>query len=309
MTISEQLQRAVDEWVASKGDPKKEQAVLNLLEKPEVKALEYRKRNAAFITSHKLMALEKDPYLCWLEYVQGIEPPVSEEREAMFVGQAVDDLVTSGEQAFKDRYVAVPRRDKKTEEANPGKMLLTNGQLQTVTNAHKEFLTRHFFPREIKKRNLLCIAFGLPLKGELDGFDDETKRPQDLKTTANLNTFLEDFRPGRLLYDRYIFQQATYAYIYEMGQGERVDACELLVVDKYQWCRSHKFVISYPTLQAQFYRIEKLLQDWKLYQESEIWPFSLRLDTPEGLKAFNDSPYYSHPLLARFKDSIPPTVL
>src|ERR1022692_3151303 len=265
MTLSEQLSSAVNVWVQSGGKPEQEAAVHALLNSPEVKAMSYHQRNAPWITSHKLMALEVDPFLCNIEYNLLIPKPVEQDREAMDMGIAVDDYLTDGEEQFRNRYVAVARRDKKAEEANPGKKLLTNGQMETISNCVAEFGTRHFFPKSVHKRNLLCLAYGLPMKAELDGWDAEKHRPQDVKTTGNLNSFLDDFRPGKRLYDKYVFQQATYAFIYEMGQGERVDAAELLVLDKFDWCRSHLFVISYQTLQAQFPRIERLLQDWKMY--------------------------------------------
>src|SRR4051812_868017 len=105
--FSDQLQASVTAWVASSGAADREEAVHRLLDSDEYPTLGYHQKNAAFITAHKLLALENDPFLCKLEYVDLVPKPFDDGNEGMLIGQAVDDLVTAGHEAFQKRYVAV----------------------------------------------------------------------------------------------------------------------------------------------------------------------------------------------------------
>lgn len=285
------LQSAVDAWVASNGDPVKEQAVHDILDTPEYKALPYLERNRPFLTASKLKEFAACPYHAWLKYVDEVPSPVEDDADYFIVGQAVDDLLTLGEEAFGAKYEVVARRSK-----DAPKVQLTNSQGAIVQNAAKEYLSREFFPKQPTKKNVLCLVHGMPCKAELDHFDAENRRIGDIKTTASITTF----NPMS-----YAIQFGFYSLLIALRFEESVDA-ELYVVDKgSDFSRSHKWVLSHATLREQHYSVERLVKQWKECMEVGIWPHC-NLDTEEGRKIAWSSDYWT---VCPFCKSMPETIL
>lgn len=289
--ISTKLQSAVDAWVASKGDPVKEQAVHEILDTPQYKALPYLERNRPFITASKLKEFAACPYHAWMKYVEEVPSPVEDDADYFVVGQAVDDLLTLGEEAYQEKYEVVARRSKEAE-----KVQLTNSQGAIVQNAAKEYLSREFFPKKPTKRNVLFLVHGMPCKAELDHFDAEARRIGDIKTTASITTF----KPSM-----YLLQFGFYSLGIALRFEESVDA-ELYVVDKgSDFSRSHKWVLSHATLREQHFQVERLVKQWKDCAELGIWPH-VDTATEEGREVCWNSEYYP---VCPFCKQMPETIL
>lgn len=284
-----EYEKLIDRW--------DEQEILAFMQTPEYRNMPYETRNKPFITSHKLLELERCPYFAKLKYVECLPPPVDTDYEPFVIGTAVDDAITYGMEAFNDRYAAVARRTEKAGKENEGKILLTNGMDRTIRSAIGEYQTRHFFPQTPSKTNVLWQSFDLPCKAELDHFDLEKGIIGDIKTTANIETF----DPWN-----YRFQMAFYVLGVEKRHDIKANA-ELYVVDKNSdYSRSHKWVFKYETLQMEFGRIMRLMEQWKECQDSGRWPM-VDLDTEQGRRALWSSEYY--PILQKFKDRIQETIL
>lgn len=289
MSLPEQMSQLVSAWVTT-GDEAKEQPILDLLDTPEYRALPYAQRNKAFITSSKLKELQKCPYHARLRYEDGVEMGY-EEPDYFLIGQAVDDYLTHGPKAFTDKYEVVARRSKDAE-----KFQLTNATAATVNNAATEYLSRDFFPKQPQKRNVIWLLHGMPCKAELDHFDPETRRIGEIKTCASITTFEPE---------SYSLQMGFYSYGIAKKWDERVEA-ELYVLDKHSdWSRSHKWIFSAATLQAQHYQVEQLVQQWKDCEETGIWPH-VPTDTDQGLRACWSSEFWS---VCPFCKTASPTVL
>ncbi len=278
MSPQEKLQTLVNNWITS-GDDKE---LIAFLESFEYRTMPYVDRNRHFLTSSKLKEFQRCPYHAKLKYVDGIETP-HEPEDYFVIGQAVDDCLTLGEDDFKSRYLAVPRRTDKAQEENPGKVLLTNGQAVTIDQAVTEFRTRSFFPKTPKKHHIVWLAFGkIPCKAELDHFDHEAHRIGDVKTCSSITTF----DPMN-----YLLQMSFYyAGIVEKFQ-EKVEA-ELYVVDKHEWSRSHKWIFRIPTLEDYQRTINQLILDWKQCEEADLWPH-VDPNTFDGLKTCWQSEYWN----------------
>lgn len=291
MTPLASLQAAVDRWAAS-GSPDDENAVLALLDSPDVRALPYAERNRPFLTSSKLKEFAACPYHAFLKYVEQVPSPVEPE-DYFVIGQAVDDFLTHGEDAYRERYTVVSRR---SENSPDNRIQLTTAQGRTVKNAAAEYLSRDFFPKQPKKRNVICLVNGIPCKAELDHWNPEERRIGDVKTTANITTF----NPSM-----YFLQFGFYSLLVAMKWQEQVEA-ELYVVDKgTDFSRSHKWIFSRQTLMQQHYNVERLVKGWKDAMESGIWAHA-DMDTEEGRRIAWASEYYP---VCPFCKAASPTVL
>lgn len=283
MTFSDTLQAAVDAWVESGGDEQKELEVLTLLDTEDYRSLPYLERNRPFVTSSKLKEFEQCPYHAKLRYVDGLQMGF-EEADHFVIGQAVDDWLTHGSDAYQGRYAAVAKRTEKAAEENAGKVLLTNSQAETIGRAVREFQTREFFPERPTKRNVIWLMFGrIPCKAELDHFDPHARRIGDVKTTASITTF----DPMD-----YLFQMGFYYEGILERFDEKVEA-ELYVVDKHSdWSRSHCWLFTRPTLASVQGRIHHLASRWMDCQETGIWPH-VNPDTHSGQRICWSSEFWS----------------
>lgn len=281
MTISQKLEQAVAKWV-EKQDEKTETAVHEILDSPEYAAMGYLDRNSSFLTSSKLKAYQECAYHAFLKYVKRVEMGF-DEADHFTIGSALDLRLTSGEQAYQDRYAVVARRTEKTAEENEGKTLLTNSQAQVIENAAKEYRSREFFPAVPKKKNVLFILHGMAAKAELDHFDEQAARIEDTKTTSSILTF----RPTD-----YSLQLGFYSYAVEKRYGLQCNGA-LNVIDKSSnFSRSHKWIFTRPTLMSYHHQVEELARQWRDSVETSIWPHT-DTSTDEGKRTCWQSEFWS----------------
>lgn len=264
------MKKLVDQFIATGDSTELEQ----FMQTEEYRLMPYEDKNKYFITASKLRAYAECPYFAKLQYVDNVQVPMKD-KDYFTVGQAIDDRLTRGDDFYYEHYEAVSRRTGKS-----GKVELTNLQANQVDNCCKEYCSNDIFPMQLKKKNLIWLAFGkYPCKAELDHFDGE--EIVDLKTTANILTF----KPMS-----YLHQMAF--YFAGMLEKENLKCqASLCVVDKYEWSRSHKWTFSVPTLESHQYEINRLIKDWDMSMESGIWPM-VDIDTEDGREIAFNSPYY-----------------
>lgn len=290
MTLAQQLQSAVDAWVASGGDEQKEAAVHAILDTDDYRAMSYLDRNRPFVTSSKLKELAACAYHAYLRYVKE-EPLPCEPEDYFLIGQAVDDVLTHGPDYFSAKYEKVARR---TPEAE--KVQLTTAQWNTVARCQKEYARREIFPRQPRKRNVLFLLHGLPCKAEIDHWSAEEHRVYDMKTTSSITTF----KPMD-----YALQMGFYSLGVTIKDGQQPDAA-LCVIDKgSDFSRSHLWVFSRATLMSFHHQVEDLARQWRDSLESSLWPH-VNTDTEEGRRACWGSDYWP---VCQFCAQMQPTVL
>jgi hypothetical protein len=299
MSITSDIQSAVDEWVASGGEEGKEQPILDILDSEEYRALPYLERNRPFLTSSKLKEMAACPYHAWLQYVQETPSPVEQEADYFVIGQAFDDILTRGRDYFSDHYIVGSKATKETKalmEQYPAKPVLTPSANRALTLMEREYLSREFFPKKPTKKNILFLLHGIPCKIELDHFDAEARRIGDVKTTSSITTF----NPMS-----YAIQFGFYSLGIALKHQENVEV-ELYVVDKgSDFSRSHKWVFCKATLMQQHFRVDQLARTWKDCMETGIWPH-VDTSTEEGKKVCWSSEYWS---ICPFCKQMEPTVL
>lgn len=96
-----------------------------LMNTPEALALSYDEKNKHFITSHKLVDFTKCPHGYYLRWIAKVPPRYDDYSDALTVGSAFDDLMTSGKDFFDEKYEVVKARvnDIDGEIEKCGKML------------------------------------------------------------------------------------------------------------------------------------------------------------------------------------------
>lgn len=194
------------------------------------------------------------------QYEDEIPNPIDqfEDEDHFVIGLGVDDLVTHGEEFYKEKYAVVTRRLGKSE----GKIELTKGTDAQIKACYSEFLQNPLFMQQHQKKALEFDFDGIKLRGELDGFDKEKQVIVDVKTCANLATFNPEF---------YVLQMSFYQWLVEEIEGVKCDAL-LEVVDKYKYfSRSRAYLYSRSTLEAYRGTILQALSDYKEAKESGLW--------------------------------------
>ncbi|PQO47416.1 hypothetical protein C5Y93_05060 [Blastopirellula marina] len=302
------MQRHVEEWQKDKDDIS-EKNILTLLEDEEYKSLDYAIRNKPFLTAHKLLDLEKCELHAKLRYVDLLPLPIEKENDNFTIGSGVENAITLSQEDFSDRYAVVKNRSTNEAKAlaESGKELLTQGMYDTIHEARREFHSSPHAPKKLGTKNVIASYSGYVLKAEYDGFNEKTIIPQELKTCANINTFEKDFHPGNEWFEMYAFQQSFYSFVYELRNETHYDYVNLFVLDKYDWSRSHKFVLGYNTiLRPRYDRVQRLIEKWKLCEESGMWSVP-DLSTMEGRAIFRNSSYYILPMMDEYKKLISAT--
>lgn len=239
----------------------------------EYLSMNYVERNKYFITASKLKLYAECPYFAKLKWIDGVDAE-EEDKDYFIVGQALDDKLTRPEY-YEQKYEVVARRgvSEKTQ--------LTNSMGETVNKMYNEFLKNEMFPKEIKKKNVIWLAFDkYPCKAELDHY--EPGEIVDTKTTANILTF----SPMNYLH------QMTFYYGGILEKYNERCSAKLCVVDKYEWARSHQWIFSKETLAGHLGRINQLIIDWVNSCETGLFPMC-DVDTREGMEIAFSSPYYT----------------
>ena len=288
------------------GNKEVEQEILDSINHDD----DYDVKNKGFMTSHKLMDYEECPFFAKMRHIEGVPYPMAKENDNFTMGSGVEDSVTMSEEEYDDKYTVVKTRASKEakELKEMGQILLTTSMGKTIQECRREFHTTPFDLHGLEKRSILAPFNGYCLKAEFDSFPKDKTVPTELKSCANLNTFEKDFREGNWLFDKYIFQQAFYSFVYELREGTHYDHTELFVIDKYDWSRSQLFILGYHSmLRPQYDKIERLIGKWKESEESGVWEMP-DLMTFEGRKILRDSPYYLLPQLDGLKKSQKPIV-
>lgn len=233
----------------------------------------YAQNNAGFITSHKLQDFIRCPFCYNCKYNLLMEDPTQKDEDYFVIGQAIDDLITYGEDKYKEKYEVVARRNSKAENIQ-----LNNTQDELIRQLYRGFNRNKFFKKEnIQKKIISVELFGLNIRGELDDYDAENQMIYDIKTTANLITF------DPLLYQ---FQMAFYHLLLDESEGIKAKA-RLEVVDKQTPVHHCCYEFSLQTLQeAKKMILNKLIELKECYQ-TDMWV------SAKDREVFN-CPYYGH---------------
>lgn len=303
------MQGLVDAWVA--GDESMKQQIEALLDSFDYQVLPYAIRNAPFVTAHKLLRYKENPIFAHYLYNRLI--PSCKDNESKFdVGTALDRRLTYGDKDYQARFIVKnrPSADMQEEADKNHQIILSESEGKTVDRCTEEYRSRHFFTPRPMKKNVLCIINGLPCKAELDHYDADACMFEDVKSTANINTFNYHWYTIQCIFYYLLLtreaEKMMEETLYETFRRTLYGA--LNVVDKNSaFSRSHKFVFTNGTLQAGVPEVMDLLKAWKDSVDSGIWPNRLDFANPEDLKTFFDSEIYPH--LSEFRDSMKPTYI
>lgn len=234
----------------------------------EYKALPYHIRNRGFITAHKLMDYMKCPWCYAQKYVNEIPDPTEtdEEKDALIIGQALDDLATEGHSYFSTKYEVVARRSKDAE-----KVQLTQLQGRIVNQLMDEFRNQKIFNQQPKKKIILYkTRGGLILKAELDDIDMSRELILDIKSCADILSFDPAY---------YLIQAAFYNLLVEL-KFEKNFQVMLEVVDKFRYfSRSGAWIYKLSTLQPQKGRILDTLTRLQSDHDTGIFPIATDQET------------------------------
>ena len=237
---------------------------------PEVAEFPYEVRNKPFVTAHKLMAFDRCEYCYHKKYVEMVQDVTTEGKEYFIIGQAVDDYLTLGEEAFSQKYIVMDRRISDVEEAIAeqeskiigaqkeflkdgvtrsatslkdeqkakeritflrsisNKTQLTPDMLETVKNAVREFKSQTTFNLNPKKHVFFHVWEGFLLKAELDDYEADINRVNDVKTVASIMNCTGNWA------DSYIPQAGFYEWLVEENVGQAPEVT-LEIVDKYDY--------------------------------------------------------------------------
>lgn len=234
-------------------------ALMEFMATPEYKALPYTARNDGFVTSHKLKEFRRCGFCYQKKYVDGLISPIdaADDKDALILGQAFDDLVTNGPEAFSGKYEVVSRRGKE-----PQKVQLTQGMYDSVRQLTEEFTANPLFAQQYQKKVMVAIYAGMLLKIEMDGYDPQNAIIRDIKTCANITKFSPSY---------YTFQASFYHFVVEEVTGQK---CQVFldVVDKYDYfARSACFSYSRTTLEAERGQIIAALEDLRTAEELNLY--------------------------------------
>ena len=309
------LDGQVKAWVATGGKDEKLQAtIMKALDSWTYSRLPYAIKNFPFVTSHKLKAFNRNPYIANELYNKLTPSCKDNDKEYFQVGLAVDTYCTYGEKEFENRFLIKNRPDNITKEAAKAQnqVILTESVGEVVKTCVNEYKSRHFFPERLLKTNFIAVINGLACKAEVDDWRPEEFRFGDLKTNRNVNSFLTDSG-----WKNYLLQGKFYYVLIILFPMKELDEQQiedfrrklegmLYVVDKYaDFSRSHCFVFTNQTLNDGWGEINGLIDRWKNAVDSNIWEWTFDLDNTDDLKLFNDCELY--PILQGFKDQISPT--
>lgn len=282
-----QLNGLIDGWIASKDAEPQREELEKFMASEEYAKLPYNVRNARFITGSKLKTYAELPYVAKLKYEDGIEFPWCDS-DAMVRGNALDSLLTHGNEYFESQYIVVDRRTKAGKEAaeaaeEKGIKIITEGNRDKIMRAKEQSGIHPLFPPSWKKRNILWLWGGkYPCKAELDNFIPHT-RIDDLKFTGNITTF----KPMS-----YLPQQAFYFQAVLERDMEKLPA-RLCVVDAgTDFCRSHAWEFDVKTLEGHQGEVSRLLHAYVDSMESGIWPDLGNTNAQDILEVYWRSDYY-----------------
>jgi len=177
----------------------------------------YITKNKGYLTSHKLKEFIRCPFCFKKKHIDVMPSPRQETLDYFVIGQAFDDYMTYGEDAYKNKYEVVTRRGGESE-----KQQLTKLQGDTINALARAYGMNPFFSPSIKKKVLEGEIFDLQVRGELDHFIEEENIIVDIKTTANL----AKFDPMS-----YIYQMSFYHLLMEEIEGKKCTA-RLYVCEK-----------------------------------------------------------------------------
>lgn len=300
MDTSTELHALLESWKKEQSESIEKQ-LHELMSTPEYAALPYHVRNKGFITSSKLKDYADVPLFAMWRHLEGRETAF-DDKDCFTMGSAIDDRLTRGDEFYAEKYAVVSRRNTKEaialEEA--GKVLLTESQGSKINDMHVKARKHPLFPKEPKKHHLLWLAFGkIPCKAELDHFDPHAVMFGDFKTTSSLLTFDKYINEGFLDIQLGFYWGGLLEKYNIKAEGE------LYVMDKHDWCRAHVWHFRSATLEALQGRVNTLIQDWALAEESEVWP-APDTSTLDGLKRLWNSPFYD-----QWEDSlnVPPSIV
>lgn len=208
------------------------------------------------------------------KYVNELPDPTEDGavKEHFLIGQAFDDLMTHGDDKFKELYTVVARRMGKSANVE-----LTEGQGELLKQMKHEFEENILFAKQPKKHVFTWQEAGLNLRSELDDLDLANKMMKDLKTCASVITFEPQ---------NYLDQMTFYQFIIEMNEGVRCGAL-LEAVDKYTYFSRSQPVEYLPeTLFANRGRLLTALGDLKTAHDTGIF------EPSKDQKTLYACPYY-----------------
>ena len=207
--------------------------------------LSYIERNRGFITYSKLKAFRFCQQLYKQKYMDEIVLE-EEDNDALIFGQAFDTLV-QGEDKFAEKFVAVAKRTDKAREENPGKVLITPAQLDTLNRCYDESKRQPLYRPDGDKQVEIIIPYkGFQLKATMDKLFLKEKEIRDVKTAASIQGLGKIFQDRSTL-QSYIDQLTFYQFCVQMKHDVLCDGV-LEVFTKETPVRSQMFKASAQTL-------------------------------------------------------------
>lgn len=192
-------------------------ALENFFESDEAKTLTYAQKNAPFITGSKLQAFKRCPFCYKKKFIELLPDPTEGDKDYFIIGQALDDLLTHGDDAFLQKYEVVAKRGESE------KIQLTKAMAGTVGLMAGEFKENPLFSKVAPKKKIMFHPWGkFLIKIEMDDFDGKNLVIRDLKSCANIKNFDPSF---------YITQATLYHWVVEENTGNRFKV-EYEVMDK-----------------------------------------------------------------------------
>lgn len=248
----------------------------------------YVEKNRGYITSSKLKEFMRCPKCYYFKYVAEVPDPTESEKffdkDAFLIGQALDDLLTHGEDKYAELYEVVARRSKASE-----KIQLTNTHARTIGALHREFMAVEHFNKCPHKKVLTWEYSGFKFRAELDDIDEAGRMIRDIKTCASVTTFDPNY---------YTLQMSFYQWALEELTGEKYEAM-LEIVDKYKYfARSKTVIYTKSTLEGYRGRILQALEELKACEQSSLYP------SAESQEILYTCPYYGYKGHGRPKDFI-----
>ena len=321
-TIDELMKAWMDSGGADKGA---EKAVEEFTSSEAWYEIPYQHRNLYFITASKLRTYQTLPAQAYKQYIECIDLPWTD-KDYFRVGRAFDYRITSGEEAYANKYVCVDTRvnveekmqelagrlsehqnDLKKDgtrsktgidgeqrvlerlaalEAMKGKSQLTSAQWRTVHNMTEEYRKQPVFPQNPQKLNLIWLAFG---KYPCKAELDHWDESACRVWDIKTTATITNFEPRQ-----YLLQMGMYFMGIEEKFMKRPEAA-LAVVDKgADFSRGCPFGFKVEDLLAMQHTIHDLIVKWKDSMETQTWS-DAGSNNIGALRVYWDSDYY--PLL------------
>jgi hypothetical protein len=345
----EDMMALTKRWIAAPNDDGIRREILTLLETPEYRdmggagsAENYILRNRPFITAHKLKTYRENPFFAKLAYQDEVIMPF-EDPEHFVIGQAIDDILTHGDDEFAKRYAVVDKRisdipaaiaELQARIVEAQKDLKKDGE-RSATGIKAEAAAREKIARLEALQGQIQLTettAGMVTRvaAEYRGRHYFPKRPtkqnvvflmygkypfkmelDHLEVGSHFGDVkstanIETFDPMKWGYD---FTMGTYYLGLKELFNEKLPGY-LYVLDKNKdWCRSGLFVFKVDTLENVQGQILETVNEFVNSQKTGIWPWRLDLRQEEDRLKFYQSKFYSHPDCQQFKDRMEPVFI